>query len=137
MWSDYENSTHIYIQTLLGHVLELQNQPQSCVMTAEGDLCDLVHVPPSQVQSELRGTHVHVARWAEPEPELEPELAGSRLSFVGLPVQGGSQVLVGGPERRAGELWEVVGGVIQTFSSDHHATGIIHGQFSFKRGSCA
>lgn len=45
-------------------------------MGADGDLCDLVHGPASRVQSELRGTRVHVARSAEPEPELEPELAG-------------------------------------------------------------
>lgn len=68
-------------------------------MGADGDLCDLVHGPASRVQSELRGTRVHVARSAEPEPELEPELAGFRLFLVGLPVQGGSQGRRGELER--------------------------------------
>lgn len=51
-------------------------------MGADGDLCDLVHGPASRVQSEPRGTRVHVARSAEPEPELEPELAGSGSSWL-------------------------------------------------------
>lgn len=47
-----------------------------------------------------------MAQSVEPEPELEPELAGFRLLLVGLPVQDGSRVPVGGLERRAGRWWE-------------------------------
>lgn len=93
-------------------------------MGADGDLCDLVHGPASRVQSELRGTRVHVARSAEPEPELEPELAKFRLFLVGLPVQGGSQGRRGELER-AGRWREGL----------FRLTGIIQGAVH-KGGSC-